>query len=188
MRSLLAVSLVPLLFVMSGCGHTTHKAETGLLGQDNDFDKERFLIQKLRMDLEALYENSDTEEARKIAEEAIHYSRLLADRYRLIHPPILHNIFVNLGLRERGLCIHWTEDLFEHLRGLEPKTFDLHWGIAYHNNPLLRDHSTVVITARGRGFEEGIVLDPWRHSGDLYWIPVQEDRYPWRSSSSITWQ
>jgi hypothetical protein len=40
-------------------------------------------------------------------------------------------------------------------------------------------HSTVVVTARNQPFEKGLVLDPWRNSGRLYWIPVKADRYPW---------
>jgi hypothetical protein len=28
-------------------------------------------------------------------------------------------------------------------------------------------------------FNEGLVLDPWRNSGDLYWTKVGQDSYPW---------
>jgi hypothetical protein len=37
----------------------------------------------------------------------------------------------------------------------------------------------VVLTAPGQAFDQGIVLDAWRHSGRLCWSPVQEDKYPW---------
>jgi hypothetical protein len=36
-----------------------------------------------------------------------------------------------------------------------------------------------VVTAKGKDFFEGIVLDPWRDSGRLYWISVKEDKYHW---------
>ena len=42
-----------------------------------------------------------------------------------------------------------------------------------------REHSSVVLTAPGQPFDEGIVLDAWRHSGRLYWGAVKTDKYPW---------
>jgi hypothetical protein len=62
---------------------------------------------------------------------------------------------------------------------LELKNFQLHWGVA-HRGSELREHNSVVVTARGQKFEEGIVLDPWRNSGELYWARVKNDRYPWK--------
>jgi hypothetical protein len=61
---------------------------------------------------------------------------------------------------------------------LDLKTYQLHWGVAYRGSEL-REHNSVVITARGEPFETGMVLDPWRNSGDLYWALIQTDTYPW---------
>jgi hypothetical protein len=81
---------------------------------------------------------------------------------------------------ESTYSVHWTEDLLEHLRRLDLKSFQLHWGVAHHGETWRVEHSSVVITAKGQDFEDGIVLDPWRHSGNLYWSLVKKDRYPWR--------
>src|SRR2546430_696887 len=37
----------------------------------------------------------------------------------------------------------------------------------------------LVVTAKGQGFERGMILDCWRHFGHLRWnlIPSDEDRY-----------
>lgn len=135
-------------------------------------------ISRLRRDLAALDHNIDESEAGKLAETSIDYSLFLADEYRLVRPPFLHNILVRLGIKNRGLCYHWTEDLMERLNSLELKSFSLHTGVAYRGSDL-REHNSVVVTARGQRFAEGIVLDPWRNSGNLYWIHVSADRYPW---------
>jgi hypothetical protein len=102
----------------------------------------------------------------------------LAAEYRLAQPPILHNLLVNVHLKERGLCWHWTEDLLDRLGELPLPSYQLHWGIA-HRGRLFREHNSVIVTARGRELATGIVLDAWRDSGELYWAHVGEDSYPW---------
>lgn len=140
-----------------------------------DFQK----IRALQNDLAALNQYVDTAEARQVAQTAVIYSRHLAERYELVRPAVFHNLLVRLGLKKRGLCYHWTEDLLKRLAALDLKTYQLHWGVAYRGSEL-REHNSVVITARQQTFDRGIVLDPWRNSGDLYWCPVASDRYPWK--------
>jgi hypothetical protein len=136
-------------------------------------------IVSLRNDLAALNGHTNSAEAGQLAETAISYSYYLAEEYHLVRPPILHNLLVRIGLRDRGLCYQWTEDLMQRLYVLELKNFQLHWGVAYRGSEL-REHNTVVVTAKGQPFEEGIVLDPWRNSGELYWARVKNDSYPWQ--------
>jgi hypothetical protein len=64
------------------------------------------------------------------------------------------------------------------LQALDLKTYQLHWGVAYKGSDL-REHNSVVITVLKQPFEEGLVLDPWRNSGNLYWAAVSRDNYPW---------
>jgi hypothetical protein len=45
----------------------------------------------------------------------------------------------------------------------------------------------VVITAAGQPFETGLVLDPWRNSGDLFWARVDRDVYPWVPLARDEW-
>ena len=132
----------------------------------------------LQHELAALSENADAGESHLLAEAAIRHSRSLAGEYRLAHPPILHNLLVNAGLKERGLCWHWTEDLLDRLGELPLPSYQLHWGIA-HRGKIFREHNSVIVTARGREFTTGIVLDPWRDSGELYWVSVGRESYPW---------
>jgi hypothetical protein len=64
------------------------------------------------------------------------------------------------------------------LQTLNLTTYELHWGVAYKGSEL-REHNSVVITALNQPFEKGLVLDPWRNSGDLHWAAVGRDSYPW---------
>ena len=170
-----------ILILISFCSCTTShynfKEPVGNNTRDfsGDISKKINLLQN---ELAALGDETDYSEAKQLAQISINYSLFLADEYRLVRPPYLHNMLVRIGIKDRGLCYHWAEDLLERLTSLELKSFILHRGVAYKGSDL-REHNSVVVTARGQDFNEGIVLDPWRDSGDLYWTRVKIDRYPW---------
>jgi len=117
-------------------------------------------------------------EAQRLAEAALDQSARLAAEYRMARPALFNNVLVNVGLKQRGLCWHWTEDLLAALRSLRLASYELHWGTA-HRGRLFREHNSVIVTARGQSLASGIVLDPWRDAGALHWVAVGEDRYPW---------
>lgn len=167
--SLLTALLVTIL--LSGCA-----ARHAFLARNDDHISVRAaaLQSRLRM----LGEDTDPNEARQVAQTSVTYSLQLADDYRVVPPARWHNFLIQTGFRERGLCFHWTEDLMRRLQGLNLQTYRLHWGVA-HKGSDLREHNSVVITGLNQSFEEGLVLDPWRHSGDLYWVKVGQDSYPW---------
>lgn len=132
----------------------------------------------LQRDLDELAAGAAPDEAHLLAEVAMTESARLSAEYRMARPALFNNVLVNVGLKQRGLCWHWTEDLIAALRELPLSSYELHWGIA-HRGRLFREHNSLVVTARGESFASGIVLDPWRESGSLYWVAVLEDRYPW---------
>ena len=143
-------------------------------------------MDSLQVELAVLNRQANLAEARQVAETAIFYSHQLADEYRVVRPAVLHNVLIRVGLKDRGLCYHWTEDLLKQLKALELRTYQLHWGVA-HRGSELREHNSVVITASGQAFERGMVLDPWRNSGELYWSLVKTDRYPWKARPPSEW-
>jgi hypothetical protein len=117
-------------------------------------------------------------EAKFVAREAVLYPKILANRYKLMNPPLYHNVLVNYGKRERGLCYQWTRDM-----GLQinrpMKSLHFFHGVAFRRN-YWKEHSTLVVAAKGKGVPDGIVLDPWRNSGTLFWSRVKDDKkYPW---------
>ena len=128
----------------------------------------------------------DPEEASRAARIAYEYPRQLAREYGVTDPPLIHNTKVNMGLRPRGLCWHWAEDMQKRLGEEEFKTLSLHRAIATPETPFGGDHSTLIVSRRGDGIYEGIVLDPWRRGGLLYWAPTREDPdYAWRSQAVV---
>jgi hypothetical protein len=143
-------------------------------------------VASLQQELAGLSSGTEPEEARLLAQTAIAYSRALAERYRVVPPALFHNLLIQMGIRERGLCYHWTEDLMRHLQSLALKSYRLHWGVAFKGSDL-REHNSVVITARDHSFADGLVLDPWRNSGNLHWVAVRKDSYPWQELPRDQW-
>lgn len=135
-------------------------------------------ITALRGEILVLGPDVSEDEAALLADTAVRYAQAIADSYDMVRPIEIHNTLVNLGLRKRGLCYQCAEDLYARLRTLDLKTLRLHWGVA-HKDDLWLEHSGVIVTAGGRPFDEGLVLDAWRHAGRLRWARVREDRYPW---------
>ncbi|MGD8523176.1 MAG: hypothetical protein PVF56_18660 [Desulfobacterales bacterium] len=184
------ISLVGMLIFIVNCA-TPNRPSTAVPAVNYPVDLSAVRINwdrvnALEDDLGALNHHSDSNEARRVAETALRASVFLTDEYRLVRPPILHNLLVQMGLRDRGLCYHWTEDLMYLLHTIELKNYQLRWGVAYRGSNL-REHNTVVITANGQPFEDGLVLDPWRYSGKLYWVVVKDDSYPWKELAREEW-
>lgn len=151
-------------------------AESMVRSSDRE-EKDRIL--RLQKDLQGLAGTVDERDALLVADTVIRTSKVLAEQYELVSPPLWHNFLVNQGVKKRGLCWHWTTDLLKQLRKLDQNSFDFHWGIAHAETPW-RIHNTVVATGKGQAFDEGMVLDPWRDSGRLFWARVKADRYPWK--------
>ncbi|MEM8578128.1 MAG: hypothetical protein AAGF60_09780 [Pseudomonadota bacterium] len=128
----------------------------------------------------ALSPEVDADEAARAARIAYDYPLQLRAEYGVTDPPLVHNAKVNAGLRPRGLCWHWADDLQARFVQEGFQTLDLHRAIANGDSRLLIDHSTVIVSAKGAAWDEGIVTDPWRYGGRLFWDEVQDDtRYDW---------
>ncbi|WP_044008509.1 hypothetical protein [Leisingera methylohalidivorans] len=137
-------------------------------------------VEELSRALQTLDTKVDPDEARRAAEIAYSYSARLAEQYDVTTSPILHNTMVNTGVKERGLCVHYAEDMQARLSQENFQTLSLLRAIAEPKNDFRIDHSTAVIAAKGGGIYDGLVLDPWRYGGKLFWSPTTEDsRYDW---------
>lgn len=135
-------------------------------------------VETLTHQLITLGADVDKGEAKMFAYEAILYPQELAKKYGLVYPPTFHNFLINTGLKERGLCYEWSEDMITHLKAQHYTSFDLRWGVA--NKGAFDEHNSVVVVAKGAPFWSGILIDPWRHSGELYWAKLRDDpEYKW---------
>jgi hypothetical protein len=127
----------------------------------------------------------DPEEARRAAEISFAYSLQLAREYNVTDLPILHNNKVHRGERERGLCNHYAEDISRRLKQEGFRTLEIQRAISPPTSIRIIHH-TVVITRPGDTIYEGVIIDGWRHGGNLFWAPVREDtRYNWRPRDEV---
>ena len=186
------ITALCLLIVVSGCakanvyypGNGSFNATTS--GNRADARIYREKVEQLEQVLVALSETVDKTEAMMVAETAVRESAALAEEYQLVRPAVAHNLLIALGLKDRGLCYHWTEDLMKRLQALDLKSLRLYWGVA-HRGSELREHNCVVVSAKEQEFFKGIVLDPWRNSGNLFWARVTQDDYPWKILPPSDW-
>lgn len=136
--------------------------------------------------IQAMGADVDPEEAARAARLAYSHTQVLARQYEITDPPLIHNTKVNMGLRSRGLCWHWAMDMEARLKQEGFQTLSLHRAVANADNPFRLEHSTVIISRRGEGYMDGIVLDPWRLGGVLHWAPTREDtRYDWQPRDEV---
>src|SRR5438128_6275817 len=117
-------------------------------------------IKDLSKALAGLARDVDPAEAELVSVTAHTTARKLAKDYRVVLNPEFTVFLVNVGMRKRGWCGHWAQDLGAHLKELKLKTLVLHWGEAYPNSS--SENNSLVVTARNQPFDEGIILEAWR--------------------------
>ena len=128
--------------------------------------------------LESLSPRVRSNDASEISKILITTAVSLSDEYDMVSPALYHNMLVNMGFRDRGLCCHWAEDLQAELRKLNVGSLKFAWLVARLGSQL-REHNSIVIYAEGLGWQQGIIFDPWRKAGVPFWTAVIDDEYPW---------
>jgi hypothetical protein len=139
--------------------------------------KDSAKAEALANQLAALSRRVDRNEAKLLADCAYATVARLRQEYRMFGTPIFNNFLVYHGLRKRGYCYQWTEDLLLSLDTLKLKTLELHWAESYAGT--YRENNCLVVTAKGQPFDRGMILECWRHFGHLRWnlLLSDEDRY-----------
>ena len=130
-------------------------------------------IKDLTKALSALATDVDPGEAQALSVTAHTKARSLKKEYRVVLNPEFTVFLYNIGMRKRGWCGHWAQDIGAELKELKLKTLVLHWGEAYPNTT--SENNALVVTARNQPFQDGIILDGWRRAGRLFWCPVIKD-------------
>jgi hypothetical protein len=129
--------------------------------------------EKLADELTALSPRVNHEEAKLLADRAFVTVTRLRREYRMFGTPIFNNFLIYHGLRKRGYCYQWSEDLLIAIDALRLKSLELHWG--EHDPNTWRENNCIVVTAKGQPFKRGIMLECWRHLGHLYFGPIASD-------------
>lgn len=137
-------------------------------------DHRQARAQQLSHDLQQLSPKVSAAEADRLAHTAIEVSAALSRDFKPFCLPWANNALRNAGLRKRGLCYEWRDDLYPYLHELQLKTLDLHLTSAFRATP--REHNGIIVTAKGQSFYDGLVLDPWRRGGRLWWGTLKQDK------------
>ena len=164
----LSIIFVAIFFV--GCAHQPQ------------LPKQSHLLEK-----ELLSMNADISEAEanKLSKEMTAFSLKLKQQYDLVSPPLFHNFLVNIGVKKRGLCWQFAYDMLKHVKTLHLQSFDYYIGGA-NINDYWQEHNTLVVTCKGCRFEDGVLLDPWRNSGILYFSKLKNDKnYSWKQRGGL---
>ncbi|MBU1669069.1 hypothetical protein KKC13_11675 [bacterium] len=141
-------------------------------------------IEKLTAMLLQLDGTIDREEAEDLAKSSIYYARNLAQKYKVVAPPLWHNTLINFGLKERGLCYEWANDLLVYLSQKKYRTLMFHRIGA--NVGRYFEHNALSVSAKDSDVHQSIVLDAWRHSGNLYFIEFKKDeKYSWQERNDL---
>jgi hypothetical protein len=103
----------------------------------------------------------------------------LRKKFNPISQPLFNNFLINAGVKEKGLCYQWSDALYLHFSKKQYQNFEFHLLVA-NKGEYFYEHNTLVVIVKGGKVLEGIVIDPWRNSGKLYFSKVSEDKkYEW---------
>lgn len=142
-------------------------------------------VNNLEKQLISLDTNISKEDAKKLSQEMISFALKLKKDYKLVSPPLYHNFLVNIGVKKRGLCWHFAYDMLFHAKALNLSSFDYYIGGA-NINDYWQEHNSLVVTCKQCKFDKGIILDPWRNSGILYFSKVKDDKnYAWTQRGGL---
>ena len=172
MRTTYLFSLFLLLFFM-GCAVKTPPLE-----------QRQAKVLNLQNMLLHLGSKVDVYEAKDLAKRSVEHSYFLAQKYKSIDVPWLQNTLVNIGLKKRGLCYEWAEDLLHFLIKKHYRSFSLH--VVGANIGYLNEHNALCVSLKDKGINNSILLDAWRDSGDLYFKRIREDKkYKWKERKGL---
>jgi hypothetical protein len=147
-------------------------------GRRIDRSPEAARIDALTQEIRALSPKINPDEAARCAARAVRYTALLAEAHSLTPNGEYNSLMVNLGIKRRGQCFQLADDLNAELQEQNYRSLIRTRAVCYWHEPF-REHNSIVLTAPGQPFEEGLVLDPWRNPGVLRWSRVKLDAYPW---------
>ncbi len=140
-------------------------------------------VLQLKQMLNSLHVNKF--ESDDLAKKAIYHSSELAYKYNLAEPPLFQNFLVNIGVRKRGLCWQFADDMLSFVKKQNYKSFDYYIGAA-NIGDYWSEHNVLVVTCKGCKFDDGIILDAWRNSGKLYFSKIKNDKkYTWQQRGGL---
>lgn len=169
-RNLTALPALMLLAVLAACSGAPQGGST------SSSDDHVVALTDAIMDLGP---HVDPKEAARAARISYEYPLELKQKWRATEPAIVNNVYINLGMKPAGLCYQWAEAMYDRLEKENFKTLDILRAISPDHGFHL-EHNTAVIVRHGGDLMDGILVDPWRYSGRLFWSKLPDDkRFKW---------
>lgn len=160
------------LLLLVGCTHTvSHTKQTE--------------INQLTTLFKSLDKSITYEEATQLSQDIFRETKRLSKEFKLTSPPYWHNFLVNVGLREKGLCYHWSDALYAFVLERDYPSFEFHL-MGANIGEYWSEHNVLMVIGKDKRMQEdiiqeGIIIDPWRDSGKLYFSKVKDDTdYVWK--------
>ena len=136
-------------------------------------------VTELSLLFQSLNSSIPQSEAMQLSKDIFYKTQKLTEEFELTSPPVFHNFLVTVGVREKGLCYHWSDTLYAYLSQKPYMSFEFHL-VGANIGEYFYEHNALVVVAKGGKVEEGIIIDPWRDSGELYFSKVKDDSsYRW---------
>ena len=137
-------------------------------------------VEALSKLLHSLDTSIPPQEAKVLSNEIFKETERLRKEFKPTSQPLFNNVLVNVGVKEKGLCYQWSDALYLHFSKKQYTSFEFHLLVA-DKGQYFYEHNTLVVAAKGREVSDGVIIDPWRNSGELYFSKVSEDKkYKWR--------
>ena len=164
-----------ILIIFNGCAIKYKNVASSY--QDKD-------VQKLSKMISSLSPTIDKDEALDIALFSTSYTKKLANSYKLVGSPNFQNFLINIGLKKKGYCYNYADDLATALLHRGYKSVSIYR--AAHKIHTYFEHNCVVITPKERN-DIGVILDGWRNAGKLYFDYMKNDKknYDWKIYKKI---
>ena len=127
----------------------------------------------------APYAKNMQQESIKLSKDIFTYTQKLRQKFKRTSSPLYHNFLVNVNLKEKGLCYHWSDALYLHLNAQQYTHFKFHL-VGANIGKYWSEHNALVITGKKDQIQKGILIDPWRNLHSLYFGEIHKDKaYQW---------
>ncbi|HSR74055.1 MAG TPA: hypothetical protein VLL31_04360, partial [Sulfurovum sp.] len=103
--------------------------------------------------MQSLNSNITHSEAKQLSQDIFRKTQTLTKEFELTSPPVFHNFLVNVGLREKGLCYHWSDALYDYLSEKDYASFEFHLAGA-NIGEYFYEHNALVVVAKGGDIQE----------------------------------
>jgi len=137
-------------------------------------------MQELAALLQTLDSRISSSEAHALSQEIFLETRKLTQKFKPVSEPHVNNFLINTGLKKKGLCYEWSDALYLHFKQAQYPDFEFHLLVA-NKGEYFFEHNVMTVAAKGGSVMAGVIIDPWRKPGEIYFAKVKEDsQYRWK--------